>query len=461
MRNKQQRAVERLNRLLNPLTGCKIKVVGRLVEDEQIERIVHQLTQAQTAFLTAGQHIHGFQLGFTGKLERTEPVSRHLHGHVLVVDERVDEVAVRIGKIHLLRQVRRLESNALADDAAIRHFLAEQDFQHGGLSGAVCAKQRDALAIADVERYVMQYFSSVITLCNITNLEHFLRLVVRVTKRDGHLFVGLGPVSDLHTRNALLDGRGTLRQMLGAVLVHGTRSRLQTLFLRQLVLVVLELLLTATLTLDRIVRVIAVVEIAGAIVDFNHAVAALVDKPAVMRDNEHGAAVILQIIAQPVHSVHIEVVGRLIEQQHIGLLKNDAGEVNARFFAAGEQVKLLRTHFLRDFKTVAYAVDLVIAVVAAEDFQPRFQLRVALEQRCVIRLARHFVGQRVHCCRNFVGLLERQTKNVLHGRFRRKIRHLVNDTGGSSLSERNVSAVIRQPTGQNIKQSGLSSAVCA
>ena len=62
---------------------------------------------------------------------------------------------MRIGKIHLLRQVRRLESNALADDAAIRHFLAEQDFQHSGLSGTVCAKQRNALAVADVERYIV------------------------------------------------------------------------------------------------------------------------------------------------------------------------------------------------------------------------------------------------------------------------------------------------------------------
>ena len=249
--------------------------------------------------------------------------------------------------------------------------------------------------------------------------------------------------------------------MLGAVLVHGTRGRFQTFFLSQLVLVVLELFPTAAFALDRVVRVVAVVEIAGAVVNLDHAVAALVDEPAVMRDDEHRAAVILEVIAQPVHRIHVKVVGRLIEQQHVGLLKNDAGEIDARFFAAGEQVKLLRTHFLRDFQTVTYAVDLVIAVVAAEDFQPRFQLRVALEQRCVIRLARHFVGQRVHCCRNFIGLLERQTENVLHGRFRRKIRHLVNDAGGSSLSERNVSAVIRQPTGQNIKQSGLSGAVCA
>ena len=155
MRDEQQRAVERLDGLLDPFTRGEVKVIGRLVENEQVERIVHQLAQAQAAFLTAGQHIHCFHLRFAGKLERTESVARDLHGNVLVVDERVDEVAVRIGKIHLLRQVRRLESNALADDAAIRHFLAEQDFQHSGLSGAVCAKQRDTLAVTNVERYIM------------------------------------------------------------------------------------------------------------------------------------------------------------------------------------------------------------------------------------------------------------------------------------------------------------------
>ena len=155
MRDEQQRAVERLDGLLDPFARGEVKVVGRLVEDEQVERIVHQLAQAQAAFLTAGQHIHCFHLRFADKMERTETVARHLHGDVLVVDERVDEVAVRIGKIHLLRQVRRLESNALTDDAAIRHFLAEQDFQHSGLSGAVCAKQRNALAVTNIERYIV------------------------------------------------------------------------------------------------------------------------------------------------------------------------------------------------------------------------------------------------------------------------------------------------------------------
>ena len=130
-------------------------MVGRLVENEQIERIVHQLAQAQAAFLTAGQHIHCFHLRFAGKLERTETVARDLHGNVLVVDERVDKVAVRIGEMHLLRQIGRLETDALADNAAVRCLLAEQDLEHGGLAGAVRTEQRDALAVADVERYVM------------------------------------------------------------------------------------------------------------------------------------------------------------------------------------------------------------------------------------------------------------------------------------------------------------------
>ena len=239
--------------------------------------------------------------------------------------------------------------------------------------------------------------------------------------------------------------------MLGAVLVHGARGRLQTFFLSQLVLVVLELFLTAAFALDRVVRVIAVVKIAGAVVNLDHAVAALVDEPAVMRDNEHRTAVILEVIAQPVHRIHVKVVGRLIQQQHIGLLQNNAREVDARFFAAGEQLKPLRTHLLCDLKAVAHAVDLVIAVVAAENLQPGFQLRVAFEQRGIVRLAGHFVGQRIHRRRDLIGFLECQPEDVLHGGFRREVRHLVDDTSSSSLSECNMAAVIRQPTGQNIE----------
>ena len=57
-------------------------------------------------------------------------------------------------------------------------------------------------------------------------------------------------------------------EVLGAVLVHhGAGGRFEALFLGQLVLVVLELLLAAALALDGVIRVVAVIEIAGAVVN--------------------------------------------------------------------------------------------------------------------------------------------------------------------------------------------------
>ena len=50
--------------------------------------------------------------------------------------------------------------------------------------------------------------------------------------------------------------------MLGAVLVHDARDRLEPLLFGQLVLVVFELLLAAAFALDRVVGIVAVVEIA-------------------------------------------------------------------------------------------------------------------------------------------------------------------------------------------------------
>ena len=155
------------------------------------------------------------------------------------------------------------------------------------------------------------------------------------------------------------------------------------------------------------------------------------------------------------------MVGRLVEQQHVGLLENDAREVDARFFAAGEQTELLRAHLLRNFQTVAHAVDLVIAIVSAEDLEAGLELRVALEQRGIVRLARHFVGQLVHCCRDLVRFLEREPEDVLHRAFGREIRHLVDDARRAALSEADVTAVIRQTSGQDVEERGFSGAVRA
>ena len=249
--------------------------------------------------------------------------------------------------------------------------------------------------------------------------------------------------------------------MLGAVLVHDARDRLEPLLFGQLVLVVLELLLAAAFALDRVVGIVAVVEIAGTVVDLDHAVAALVDEPAVMGNDHDRTAVGLKVISQPVDRVHIQVVGRLVEQQDVGLFQNDAREVDARLLAAREQGEPLRAHALRDIQTVAHAIDLKIAVVPAEDLQPGLELCISLEQRGVIRLARHLVGERIHGGGDLVRLAERQPQHVLDRGVVREIRHLVDHARVFPRAERNMPAVVRQAAGQDVQQGGFARAVRA
>ena len=95
-------------------------MVGWLVQNEEVQGIVHQLAQAQAAFFAARKHIDRFHLLLARELERAQPVACHLHGHVFVVNERVDQVAVRVCEVYLLRQVSRPQPHAFADDTRVR-----------------------------------------------------------------------------------------------------------------------------------------------------------------------------------------------------------------------------------------------------------------------------------------------------------------------------------------------------
>ena len=56
-----------------------------------------------------------------------------------------------------------------------------------------------------------------------------------------------------------------------------------------------------------------------------------------MRDDEHRAAVAAEPALEPRDGVEIEVVGRLVEQEEVGLLREDDAEVQPTALAAGER----------------------------------------------------------------------------------------------------------------------------
>jgi hypothetical protein len=65
---------------------------------------------------------------------------------------------------------------------------------------------------------------------------------------------------------------------------------------------------------------------------------------AVVRDEDHAALVILHGEGQGLAHFEVEVVGRLVEQQQVGLGADQQGQRQARLFAAGEGLDGARRH---------------------------------------------------------------------------------------------------------------------
>ncbi len=62
----------------------------------------------------------------------------------------------------------------------------------------------------------------------------------------------------------------------------------------------------------------------------------VVEEVAVVGDDQDGARVIAQMAFQPVHAFGIEMVGRLVEQQQVGLVEQQPAQRDAAALAAGQ-----------------------------------------------------------------------------------------------------------------------------
>ena len=68
------------------------------------------------------------------------------------------------------------------------------------------------------------------------------------------------------------------------------------------------------------------------------------DQVDVVGDHDEAAAVGLEVVAQPDDRVGVEVVGRLVEEQGVGVREQDPGELDAAALTAGERVQRLAEH---------------------------------------------------------------------------------------------------------------------
>ena len=184
----------------------------------------------------------------------------------------------------------------------------------------------------------------------------------------GELALLGGPVRGAHTLNAPLhvDGPSVLLVVaLESPQAHLLRRCLQLRDLGLLLLVLLQPLLVPPLLLLHIEGVIAGVELRLAVVDLHHSSDYLVQKPPVMGDRQHGSLEVFQVVLQPLGGVQVQMVGRLIQQEDIRILQNQASQINTGLLPTGQSGKKALTHVSVDVQTVAHLVEASPRIITA------------------------------------------------------------------------------------------------
>ena len=147
-------------------------------------------------------------------------------------------------------------------------------------------------------------------------------------------------------------------------------------------------------------RIIALIGNAAAAIEFENPARDIVEKIAVMGDDQDRAGISAQMALEPVDGFRVEMVGRLVEQQKLRLLEQQAAEGDAAALAAGEFAD--RGVVGRTAERLHRLIDL------------RIEIPKALGLDLVLQLG-HFIG-------GLVGIIHREIVVAVEDRFLRRRR---------------------------------------
>src|SRR6185369_15708763 len=86
--------------------------------------------------------------------------------------------------------------------------------------------------------------------------------------------------------------------------------------------------------------IIGFVDVVAAAIELQNPVDDIVEKVAVVGDEDHVASIIDEVFFEPLHALGVQMVGRLVEQQYVGLFKQQPGQRDAPFLAARKIIDL-------------------------------------------------------------------------------------------------------------------------
>ena len=324
-----ERAVEVLERLLEDVLRLEVKMVGRFIKDEEIDGLKQEFHQGQAGALAAREHLHLLRAGLAAKHKRAEQVANLIanlalryivygliNGQVLV--EQRGLILCEIAYLHVVAERQR----------ALVLQLAHNTFDERGLAFAVAAHEGHFVAALDGQANVGEYTLLAESLAHAVHHHGVLARARRGRKLQaqgrGVLLIYLNEFQFLEHLDTALH-----LESLGVSSLEAFDEILRLLNHLLLLLPLLHLLFAA---LGAQLQVVGIVHLV--VVDTSHrhldgARGDIVHEFAVVANDDHGLAIADEEILEPADTLDVQVVGRLVKEQHVGILQQHLGQLNA------------------------------------------------------------------------------------------------------------------------------------
>ena len=129
--------------------------------------------------------------------------------------------------------------------------------------------------------------------------------------------------------------------------------------------------------------------------DFNYPIGNLVNEIAVMGNRQNRSLERVDILLQPLHTIEVQVVGRLVQQQNIRFFQQKSGKVYPGLLSTGQAGKFLNTLIRRNTQTIADFIHLHVHVIAAAGLEAVGQ-HIIFPQLDIRGTLNHLTFQKLH-----------------------------------------------------------------
>ena len=221
------------------------------------------------------------------------------------------------------------------------------------------------------------------------------------------------------------------------------------------------LALVGGFALGQIGRVVAAVGLDGLAAQLPDAGADGVQKIAVMADDQHRAAVGLEVIFQPFHGFQVQVVGRLVQDQQIRTLQQQTGQAQTSLLTAGKDARQFDPGIHREAHTVEHLFDLGVHIISVHGIHDGGAVGDFLGQGCVMRVCSQAALQVVHLLHGVQRRGEGQFHRGVNVQRGGQARVLLQIATGHAGAKGSIACIGQALAAQDAQQRGFAGAVCA